>query len=51
VHYVQLPWITIDAARDMSVNVDGELTEQRHIEYRARCRDLWVHVMHLPGEA
>ena len=50
VHYAQLPWVTIDAERSVSVNVDGELTEQRRIEYRARRQDLWVHVAHLPGE-
>jgi len=50
VHYAQLPWLTIDAVADIAVNVDGEQAEARSMEYRARRRDLWVHVTHLPGE-
>ena len=50
VHYAQLPWVTIDGVERMAVNVDGELSEAQNLEYRARRRDLWVHVAHLPGE-
>ena len=50
VHYVQLPWVTIDADQSISVNVDGESADAEHLHYRARKADLWVHVDHLPGE-
>jgi diacylglycerol kinase (ATP) len=50
VHYVQLPWLTIEAIEPIAVNVDGEMTEAARLEYRARQRDLWVHAAHLPGE-
>ena len=51
VHYVQLKSVTIDATEPMAVNVDGEISNARRLAYRARARDLWVHVVHLPGEA
>ena len=50
VHYFQVPWLTISAAQPLTVNVDGEPGEERHLEYRARPRDLLVHVAHLPGD-
>ena len=50
VHYVQLPWLTIEATAPIAANVDGEMTEAESLEYRARQRDLWVHVAYLPGE-
>lgn len=51
VHYLRLPQLSIDAARPISVNVDGEVSDARRLDYRARPRDLWVHVVHRPGEA
>ena len=51
VHYVQLPSLTVESRDPLTVNVDGEPTEQRHLEYRVRPADLLVHVAHLPGEA
>ena len=50
VHYKQLRTVTIDAPEPLSVNVDGENSIGTRFTYRARPRDLWVHVAHLPGE-
>jgi diacylglycerol kinase (ATP) len=51
VHYKQLRNVTIDAPEALSVNVDGENSIGDRFTYRARQRDLWVYVAHLPGEA
>jgi diacylglycerol kinase (ATP) len=48
--YAQLSAITIDAPESLSVNVDGETSNARCLDYRAREGDLWVHIGHLPGE-
>jgi len=50
VHYYQVKWVTIEGRDDLAVNVDGEISNARHLSYRARAGDLWVHVAHLPGE-
>jgi diacylglycerol kinase (ATP) len=50
VHYVRLPELTIEGHKPISVNVDGEVSDSRRLEYRARPKDLFVHVMHRPGE-
>jgi lipid kinase YegS len=50
VHYAQVPSIVITSESPLSVNLDGESSEGQRLEYRARPRDLWVHVAHLPGE-
>ena len=50
VHYFQLPSLTIDSDEAIVVNVDGEPSEERHLEYRVRPGDLLVHVARLPGE-
>jgi diacylglycerol kinase (ATP) len=50
VHYIQLPWVTIEGRETISVNVDGEISDAHRLVYRARPRDLWVHVARLPGE-
>ena len=50
VHYAQLPTITIVGTESISVNVDGEVSDGQRLDYRARRRDLWIHVAHLPGE-
>ena len=50
VHYIQLKAVTIESSEPMSVNVDGEVSDSRRLTYRARSRDLWVHLAHLPGE-
>jgi diacylglycerol kinase (ATP) len=49
VHYAQLPSVTIVGEESISVNVDGEISDAQRLDYRARRRDLWVHVAHLPG--
>jgi diacylglycerol kinase (ATP) len=51
VRYAQLPSLLITAETPLSVNVDGETSNARRLEYHARARDLWVYVAHLPGEA
>jgi diacylglycerol kinase (ATP) len=50
VRYAQLASITIDGDESVSVNVDGEISNAQQLTYRARPRDLWVHIVHLPGE-
>jgi diacylglycerol kinase (ATP) len=51
VHYVRLPELTIESARPISVNVDGEVVDSRRLDYHARPKDLYVHLEHRPGEA
>ncbi len=50
VHYVQLKAVTIQGTDPIAVNVDGEMSNAQRLTYRARARDLWVHVAYLPGE-
>lgn len=50
VHYVRVPELTIQGTKPISVNVDGEVSGATRLDYRARPRDLNVHVMHVPGE-
>lgn len=50
VHYVQVKHVTITSNESLAVNVDGEMSNAKRLTYRARSRDLWVHVAHLPGE-
>lgn len=49
VHYAQLPSVTIESDRTLSVNVDGESMDVQTLHYVARVKDLWVCVGHLPG--
>jgi diacylglycerol kinase family enzyme len=49
VHYAQLPWVTIESPQQLSVNVDGETSDARKLDYVSRAHDLWVHVVHPPG--
>ena len=49
VHYAQLPSVTIESDRTLSVNVDGESMNVQTLHYVARVKDLWVYVDHLPG--
>jgi diacylglycerol kinase (ATP) len=51
VHYVQLRSVMIESGDPISVNVDGEHSNSKRLMYRARARDLWVHVVRLPGES
>ena len=51
VHYLRVSDVVIEATRPISVNVDGEVIPSAVLEYRARPRDLWVHLIHRPGEA
>jgi len=50
VQYVQVRDVTIEAREPIAVNVDGEMSNARRLAYKARPGDLWVHVVHLPGE-
>jgi diacylglycerol kinase (ATP) len=50
VHYVRLPELSIEGMKPISVNVDGEVVDAPRLDYRARPKDLWVHVVHRPGE-
>jgi len=50
VHYVQLPSVLVEAQDPISVNVDGESSDHFRLTYRARPRDLHIHLTHLPGE-
>ena len=50
VHYVRMNELTIQGTRPISVNVDGEISDSPRLDYRARAKDLWVHVVHRPGE-
>ena len=51
VHYVRLHELTIESAKPISVNVDGEISDSRRLDYHARPKDLLVHLVHRPGEA
>lgn len=51
VRYVRVSELTIESAEPLSVNVDGEVSGAPRLDYRARPKDLWVHVVHRPGEA
>ena len=48
--YVQLPSLTVDVQHDITVNVDGEPTQQRELTYTVGAGDLRVHVARLPGD-
>ena len=50
VKYVQLPSILVEAAGPVTVNVDGESAQFDRLDYRARARDLLMHLARLPGE-
>lgn len=50
VHYVRMSELIIEGTKPISVNVDGEVSGSTRLEYRARPKDLWVHVVHRPGE-
>jgi diacylglycerol kinase (ATP) len=50
VRYVQVKSVTIEAVDPIAVNIDGEISNAGRLSYRARARDLWVHLAHLPGE-
>jgi len=51
VHYAQVPSITIESEAAVSVNVDGESSDAKRLDYVSRKGDLWVYLAHLPGEA
>lgn len=50
VHYVRVHELTIEGANPIAVNVDGEISNATRLHYRARPKDLRVHVVHRPGE-
>ena len=49
VHYAQARHVLVESSNQISVNVDGELARGTRLQYHARARDLWVHVVRLPG--
>lgn len=51
VHYVQAPWVRIEADAPLTVNLDGEPMQLDRLEYAVAERALGVIVAHLPGEA
>ncbi|HET7459396.1 MAG TPA: YegS/Rv2252/BmrU family lipid kinase [Gemmatimonadaceae bacterium] len=50
VHYAQLPSVRVAGEEAISVNVDGEPSDGRVLEYRVRKGDLLLHVVRLPGD-
>ena len=48
VRYLQVPWLRVRAERPITVNVDGEPTETDALDYRARLRDLQIHLGRAP---
>jgi diacylglycerol kinase (ATP) len=50
VQYAQVRSVTVEGREPIVVNVDGESSNATRLVYRARARDLWVHVASLPGE-
>jgi diacylglycerol kinase family enzyme len=50
VRYVQLPSLRVQATSPVTVNVDGEPMCEQRLDYRARPRDLKMHLVHLPGD-
>jgi len=50
VHYLQVPSVDVIASESISVNIDGEPSDARRLEYRVRAGDLLIHLPHLPGE-
>jgi lipid kinase YegS len=51
VHYAQIPSVLIEANAPLSVNVDGETSDAKRLDYMSRKRDLWVYLANLPGES
>ena len=49
VHYAQVPSVSIESAAPMSVNVDGESSDAKRLDYVSRKGDLWVYLARLPG--
>lgn len=49
VRYFQVPWLRVTSREPMTINIDGEPAELRRAEYRARPRDLLIHLPRLPG--
>jgi hypothetical protein len=47
---VQVRSVTVEGREPIAVNADGESSNATRLVYRARARDLWVHVATLPGE-
>ena len=41
--------VTIESKKTLSVNVDGETSDAQKLDYRSRAKDLWVHLVKLPG--
>jgi lipid kinase YegS len=50
VRYVQTPYLRVESAEPVSVNIDGEPAVFTTLEYRARPADLMIHAPHLPGD-
>lgn len=50
VHYDQVPSLVIESETPMSVNVDGEGSDAKRLDYVSRRGDLWVYAAKLPGD-
>ena len=50
VHYLQTRSLDVTAGESIHVNVDGEPSDARRLEYRVRDCDLQMYLPHLPGE-
>jgi YegS/Rv2252/BmrU family lipid kinase len=50
VHYVQTPWLRVEAEEPVPVNVDGESGAHAVLEYRVRPGALLAHVAYAPGD-
>jgi lipid kinase YegS len=51
VHYVQTPWVRVEAEAPMTVNVDGEAMSCATLEYRTAEKAVRVLAPRLPGDA
>lgn len=47
--YAQVPWVRIESAAPITVNVDGEPASLDRLDYGVAPRALRVHVAHVPG--
>jgi diacylglycerol kinase (ATP) len=50
VRYMQVSEVRISPTEPITVNVDGESSTARRLDYRARPSDLSIYLPHLPGE-
>ncbi len=48
--YRQVPWVRIEGAEMLRVNLDGEPQDAAHLGYCVRVADLLIHLGHLPED-